>query len=681
MLGKRVAAFFLFAALLVVDPGATAAAYPASSVDYDRDGIPDEWERRGRGALTPDMVRVGRRDLIIYVIRRGGISEAATRTLMERVRRFYDDLPIENPDGTYGIAMTVIYAPEMPREDWGVRYDTPGLAERYLRPEWRGIARTYILETAEGAGGQTLSAEWAASGPPWQAVAHEIGHQIGMGHAPPNQTGGRPSPLWPSLMNYTYSYNFNGSPDAIQFSQGAFLRTPLNETRLSETLPYSRAQLEFLERAPNYFTLETRGANLTGVDWNRNGSIDSGIVRADINDGYGVEGAWPSLIPDRTSGAPALASVGDRLVVVYPRLATDPATWTSADMSADPTGRYYASVLLPSGEMSTPRAITAGGARAPSNPSATGVGNLLGLAHTQNRLGLLALYAMTDTGVGARRFILTDFGERMDQTIVASARLADGSTPVHIVAWDRERGSIRIATVRTTGSGDSMRFELPRGSYRDISVPGFTVRSAGPIAAAVDPLNGELVIAYQERVETRGVFLRVARLRSSGSAWGLLDRRWVGGAEPRASGTAAPSLTLDPAAPISGRSQINVYTLTAANDAGLARTIKYREIADRGRDDGWRSSMMIDEWNNSLSATSAVRFGATDAFALRWKFDDPRPNLLVIYPWTAISNAALLDHDDIRYIAHISLAASLRNLRCYLGETERVDFELTPSEC
>jgi hypothetical protein len=182
-------------------PGA-AAAYPASPADTDFDGIPDEWERRGRGPLTPDMVRVGRRDMVMYILRRGGISEADTRTLMARVARFYGELPIDNADGSRGITMTVIYGPEMAREHWGVSFDAAILYNTYIRPEWRGVARTFIIETAPGQGGQTISAEWGATGPPWQAVAHELGHQVMMGHTPPNQPTGGVSPLWPSIMNY-----------------------------------------------------------------------------------------------------------------------------------------------------------------------------------------------------------------------------------------------------------------------------------------------------------------------------------------------------------------------------------------------------------------------------------------------------------------------------------------------
>jgi hypothetical protein len=179
--------------------------------------------------------------------------------------------------------------------------------------------------------------------------------------------------------------------------------------------------------------------------------------------------------------------------------------------------------------------------------------------------------------------------------------------------------------------------------------------------------------------------LRLARLRSVGGVWVLHDRRWVGGAVPTVRTDAAPAITLDPTAPIGGRSQINVYALnplpTEPDAPPFANTIKYREIADRSQNDGWRIRLMIDQWNNSQSATAAVRFGSSDAFALRWKFVDPRPNLLIVYRGTGVADAVLRDHDDVSYIANTGLAQSLRGLRCWMAATWGTNFEFTSSEC
>ena len=46
-----------------------------------------------------------------------------------------------------------------------------------------------------------------------------------------------------------------------------------------------------------------------------------------------------------------------------------------------------------------------------------------------------------------------------------------------------------------------------------------------------------------------------------------------------------------------------------------------------------------------------------------------------------VTHETLRDHDDVRYIADLSLQRSVRRLRCYLAEVERISWELSPSEC
>jgi hypothetical protein len=119
-------------------------------------------------------------------------------------------------------------------------------------------------------------------------------------------------------------------------------------------------------------------------------------------------------------------------------------------------------------------------------------------------------------------------------------------------------------------------------------------------------------------------------------------------------------------------------------DGVLAVTIKHRELVDRTQSGGWRVKQMIDEWNTSQSPAAAVRFGNTDAFALRWKANDPRPNLLVLYTQTGILPGFLVDQDDMAVIApansNAGMAVGLRRLRCYF-ESTGVDYGLTPREC
>ena len=68
----------------------------------------------------------------------------------------------------------------------------------------------------------------------------------------PYKDGEQPlSPIYPSLMNYRYSYGINNSPDQINYSYGIFSGTTLNENDMSEFYAnYSLDQFSFLSALP-----------------------------------------------------------------------------------------------------------------------------------------------------------------------------------------------------------------------------------------------------------------------------------------------------------------------------------------------------------------------------------------------------------------------------------------------
>ncbi len=669
-----------------------ALAQAASSADTDFDGIPDEWERLGHGPLRPEMVRVGRRDVIIYTVRRGikgstpiwPLTVDASRELMNQVTTFYRNLPVRNPDGSSGIHITVVEGPAVAYSLWSkVSFMD---VYHYLPVAWRGIARLYVLEVAE-LGGQTFDANIAASGGPWQAIAHEVGHMLGLDHTPRYQLASGVSPLWPSIMNYLYTYSLNDDPMAVRMSTGEFSRIILNEGSLSERINMPIEKLRLLEGSPNNFRLRVLADGSTGVDWNRDGRIDEGYVRADINDGYGVQGRVPAQLPDRTRTAPALAVVDGRLVTVYGKPDSAASTWTTGSLTTatpDLGTVLYASVLLSSGSMSSPVSL-----RHPtnSNPSAVGYNGMLAVGYTTFGRPDLILHAMDTANVGARVGGATDTEERADQVVLVSGRVSGaGSEPaLFMLTWQKATGKVRYARVETLtpGSTGTPRFTL--SAFRDLQRnPGSAMISLGPVGAAIDPLTGELVLV-QNKYDGVGSFLNLVRLNWGASGWAFGSERWLGdssrGSVPS---NDAPAITLDPSTPINGRSQINVYARPPVADGVLTVTIKHRELPDRTQGGGWRVKRMIDEWNTSQSPAAAVRFGNTDAFALRWKAADERPNLLVLYTQTGILPGFLTDQDDVGMIAaanvNAGMALGLRRLRCYF-ESTGVDYGLTPREC
>jgi hypothetical protein len=211
---KHLAAKASFASIVIA--GVLMSASSAYAADSDRDGLPDEWELAGRYGsidLRGNGVRVGRPDVILFVGREPGLAADTPREQLARLKRFFSEVPTRNSDGSSGINLVIIDRGEMPRDIGGLPYTDPRTREWTIPLEWRGYAHGYFLANGTGGGGSSpVCSDWGGSGYGWQLVAHELGHQLGLGHEAFGDS--KPSPLYASLMNYLYSYSFAGSPEA-----------------------------------------------------------------------------------------------------------------------------------------------------------------------------------------------------------------------------------------------------------------------------------------------------------------------------------------------------------------------------------------------------------------------------------------------------------------------------------
>ncbi|HMS84561.1 MAG TPA: M12 family metallo-peptidase [Nitrospira sp.] len=642
------------------------------SLDLDLDGIPDRWEREGHGPLNPAIhnVRVGRADLILVLTRRPDLSsEQAAETLRE-VKDFYARVPNHNFDGTTGINVIVVDGPTLPASDLGTDYTA--LYEIGMPVGWRGIAHGHLLGSDSGGGGQAIrvGSDWSTSGNFWQAVSHEIGHQLGIDHTPP---GSGLSPLWPSIMNYTYTDSFNGDPNAVRFSTGAFASTILNATRLSEILPYPIDSLQFLGQSPNFFSLQAIDARSTSVDWNRNGIFRETLVSANITDGYSVIGVTPSIIGGATSGTPSMTQIGSKLYLVYPVIAGTPSTWNQTNA---PSLSQLVLQELNGEAFSTPVDLTIpnvlGGA------SVVGMGNRLVVAYvnaTDPSTSGQPTVAMWDTTRGFKSRgtkPAVDSSQQVHQAVITSGTLSESGKPVPIswlITWNKDTKTIRITDVIDDGA----KRPRPRisGKSYEIQITGEALRSDHQIGAAFDSLTRKLILATYERQWDQDNKIRITTLRRSGGRWVYESHRYAGTASSGWWGNTAPQVVLDRNTPIAGHSRITVYIRGGADDNALTQTYRLQEIADRTQDDGWRTRIMIDEWNTAQSPPAAALYNGHHAFALRWRHaDDSIPNAVVFYRQTGIIDEPLRDFDDVTFIANRGLRDSLVGIRRHFGISE-----------
>lgn len=633
-------AFLVFVLTALMVPR-VSLAQTANPDDRDSDGLPDAWETSRDGGM-----RYGcspqRADMFLVVSLRPGLDRGEVeRTTLNEVKRFFRSIPISNPDGSRGVNVIVVWGRNFDEGDNGRPYEE--IYDRYMPREWRGYARLLVI--GPGSGGQTPpNVPVSATGNDWRTIVHELGHQLGLKHDPPGSQAH--SPLYTSLMNYDYNYSFNGDANLVHFSRGKFASLRLNETALSEVLPFPLADLQFLSQSPYNFQLRAAGANTTHVDWNRNGVFGETNVRADINDGYAVTIREEHRL-GKCAGAPSLVpGPGNDLIVVYPVGGRPDLAGLRVNRPGEIVARRW-------------------DGRSWSDPVRLAT-DVVDDHHAIYALGYLFLATTVRSDRTARHVLMCfrakppyepqgspvtfgSYGE-MSSPVLVVTRLPE---ELWLFGWDARSRAIKYRRVNLTGTNPP-RIELgPEYQLRTLQ-PDAPVITQFPFHATYDSSIERIILVTTERVGSTDGRMRIHTLgRMTGGRWVSLHSRLVMGESGFAATFARPWIVHDPSRDRGAYGGYLIYHKgTGDPDPHKPSTTwVVRTIGDRTQWDGWRVNLMGNEWVTTRSAPSAALYGGDIAYAIRWFGGELDNELIVNLKASGIEDRTIIaDYDDVSHI-------------------------------
>lgn len=642
------------------------------------DGLLDAWKtgkiKPGGLDLAALGCKVGRYDIIVEVQRIEDTPEDVVRRDMERAVRYYANLPVTNPDGSKGIALHVIYREPIPISE--KRLPWWELGAKYHPNAHRGV--THWMSVYNGGGGQ--SDEMADRGSTgsnalYATFLHEFGHQLGLDH-----TGNwQPAwcPIYPSLMNYAYSYQLNGKGDDIGYSDGRLSSLILDERKLSEVLPLPPDKLTFLSGPPYHYRMKpTPDGKGTLIDWNWNGVFGERSVSADINYGYSTSGGlrhtigktytapvlatngkgkqerlllFAGLIPSGTPVPPSDAEVEKRsLAPDFPgRLVVR--QWNGADPRSDGPKWGEELPIEASGVIGDASAASLGERTWVAYPTTAGV--------TLRSLS----YSKSDDGTEALKI-----SEAMPipYTVGCSPTLTLLDGQLALLLWRDEKTPVGMCLLRPKGESFEMREPV-------VSLPFTSRLPVGAIEGAKEKGRPSLWVGLsQDQDDKRTYRWQVRRLvLEKDGKIREAKQEWVGGEQGGQRGQSRPVLLWKSDNALkeqSGQLWFLGAGLFGSKSPWACHYVSIR-ITDKTVGGGWLNRRYYDEWTQSRSAPGACFFKGEMIFASRWYGNvrgTENDNLFVAFFGRGYESEPMGDKDDIGYIRDVGMSHSI----AYVGE-------------
>lgn len=591
--------------------------------DSDHDGLLDGWEVHGlpRGIKIEagSVLSPARQDVIVAITRYDPLDRTRVRSELERGAQLFRALPNENLDGSTGVFLHLridggLPVSEQRDSDW---YRVGNLR---LAPRERGLL--HWMQISHGGGGQSQqTGDMGGCGPGFAVFAHEFGHQLSLSHE--GDTNPAWCPLYPSLMNYAFTYALGGDEHAVQFSRGELRETVLDESALVERLPYPLNRVRYLEAPPFRFTLEPDGDSATRIDWNHDGRFDDAPVSADINYGSSTNcGTRRDLDGLKIGAAPALAYVGEHCYLV---------TVDQAE-SAIALRRY-----LGNEQWSEPQT---------QECTATSDDPLM--IGWRDR-GWIFLRRATGWMVSA----FDDLQPNLPAEVAGLRALDLGGACV----------GERVLLI-TRASDDSLAAQWLDSPERLEVTPAqqLQLQSQVPVGVAVDPSDGRVVVA-SSATNGRGIAmcLRVSWFRVEGDALVEEETRWVRGEASGTNSTTRPVIAFDTAG------QLNLFHTGAQQSDGSMTAWRTRRIANAALDEGWLTCLLYDIWTRTRRAIAFASGPQGALYAFRWDAAELHGmqlnQLLVAHNGFGIDREPMRDFDDGAKISKYGLVHSILYMR------------------
>ncbi len=603
------------------------------------DGLLDGWKVNGFDGINLKAMGASplHKDIFVMNVPREGVPiDQMERYTKDKIAPFFAALPVKNLDGTKGYAIHAITQPVIPtkgneNKSWQQIAGENFPADRYGMFHW-------LLVGGMGGGGQ--SDELADSGSTgMMSWIHEFGHQLGLSHSGKYQTW---APTYTSLMNYSYSYHFDGSAEKIHFSTGEFANLVLNESHLPGKVPFSYEKLKFLEGAPYRFHLKPAGSDATYIDWGWSGEFVDRTLRANITFGYSVSGG-ERLQPSGTKGfnydgpyelmTDHQAAFCEHQGKLYMATANRPPVEPSAPRPASCT--LVLQTYMGRHAWSAPRQVTDG---VTGDPAAVSDGK--------------SLYLIYPTAEGIR-YMFGDPDALSEPVLIPNSRDSD----VSAVNWNG-----RALILLRRAADLSIRVCSISGGEIAASTP-LTITSTISPGATVDTIHHQLLVGTAVVQGAQKYRWQLNRLEEDGKGgFKIISHELLGGDASGWAGSRRPTLIFNPSNEYGSNGKIYWIAAGVPGKPGdatgfyIGQTIGYKD-----KNNGWLLWRYYDEWTNTRSGVSAAYFDNDIVLATTWASGTAGGDCGVFlgYNGMAIGNVDMGDFDDITLMTDYGIERSI----------------------